>query len=72
MKITNPQPNKYRTFPLPSPDRLTPVSYSEDGFYVSQGSAKQVQLGQNVKPFGELFVEPAEDVTRIRFRFELE
>lgn len=69
---TMPQPNRYRTFPLPSPYRLVPVAYSEDGFYVSQGSAKQVQLGQTVKPFAEMFVDPAEDVTQIRFRFELE
>lgn len=69
---TTPQPNKYRTFPLPSPYRTFPVAYSEDGFYVSQGSAKQVQLGQAVRPFGEMFVEPADEVTQIRFKYELE
>jgi len=66
------KPNTYRACPLPSTSRLTPVPYSEDGFYVSQGRAKRIQLGQTVYPFENLFVRPADEVTQIRYTISME
>lgn len=68
MSRSFPQPNNYRTCPLPAPDRGFPLAAEETPFRVAQGSAKAVQLGQLVCPFRELHVSKDSTITQIRYK----
>ena len=68
MKLSFPQPNKFRTFSRPAPARGFPLAYEETPFRIAQGSAKQVQLGQLVFPFREFILSSDSTITQIRYK----